>query len=152
MIDLSHLNTFVRSPHFKMTNHTTLASLLVPPNWAASLDLQDAYLHVPIRPNLHKFLAFSHGNKLFFFNALPFGLNVAPATFTSLLRHPLSILHEMGIPTLAYLDDWITWGPSPETVQRNLELMISSLSRLGFLINLEKSFSGRDLFGDSLEL
>lgn len=139
VIDLSYLNSFIHAPSFKMTNHTTLASLITPPAWAASLDLQDAYLHIPIRANLHKFLAFSHGNRLFFFRALPFGLNVAPAIFTYLLRHPLSLLHQEGVQVLAYLDDWVTWAPSPTLVRRNVSLTLKLLTQLGFLVNNKKS-------------
>ena len=90
IIDLSRLNKFIKAPHFSMTNHNTLRDLISEASWGASLDLQDAYLHVPIRKNLHKFMAFSHGHQLYFFKVLPFGLNVAPMIFTKILKYPLS--------------------------------------------------------------
>ena len=139
IIDLSRLNKFIMAPQFTMTNHNTLRKLITEAAWGASLDLQDAYLHVPIRKNLHKFMAFSHGHQLYFFKVLPFGLNVAPMIFTKILKHPLSRLHQEGIPVLAYLDDWITWAPNKIILQINLRKILSTLEGLGFLVNYEKS-------------
>ena len=139
IIDLSRLNKFVKAPHFTMTNHNTLRKLISEAVWGASLDLQDAYLHVPIRKNLHKFMAFCHGHQLYFFKVLPFGLNVAPMIFSKILKHPLSRLHQEGIPVLAYLDDWITWAPNKIILQINLRKILSLLKNLGFLINYKKS-------------
>ena len=139
IIDLSHLNKFIKAPHFSMTNHNTLQKLITEAVWVVSLDLQDAYLHVPIRKNLHEFMAFSHGHQLYFFKVLPFGLNVAPMIYTKILKHPLSRLHQEGIPVLAYLDDWITWTPNKIVLQINLRKILSTLENLGFLINHEKS-------------
>ena len=79
------LNEYIVIPSFKMSNHASLRQALSPPVWLTSLDLKDAYLHVPIRQNLHKFLALSCWGKLFFFRALPFGLATAPWLFTMLM-------------------------------------------------------------------
>ena len=113
IIDWSKLNSFIKTEHYKMTNHLTLVKLISTPAWAVKIDLQDAYLHIPMRDNLHKYLAFVHNKKLFFFKALPFGLSVAPALFTSVLKHPLGLLHQLGISVIAFLDDWIIWDHSP---------------------------------------
>ena len=121
-----------------MTNHNILRDLITEASWGASLDLQYAYLHVPIRKNLHKFIAFSHDHQLYFFKVLPFGLNVAPMIFTKILKQPLGRLHQECIPVLAYLDDWITWAPNKIILQINLCKIISSLENLGFLINYKK--------------
>ena len=88
ILDLSSLNSFIKTPKFRMTNHASLADLLSPPAWMASLDLQDAYLHIPIRPTLHKFLAFRTGTQLWFFKVLPLW------SFTS----PSSILQNSQVP------------------------------------------------------
>jgi ribonuclease HI len=122
-----------------MDNHNTLRGILPPQSFLASLDIQDAYLHVPIRKNLRKFLAFTIGNELFFWRALPFGLAVAPLVFTKLLKFPLFCLREDGIQVMAYLDDWILWAPSETELQRNLQRTCQLLQGLGFLLNWDKS-------------
>ncbi|XP_067661149.1 uncharacterized protein [Haliotis asinina] len=45
-------------PHFRMTSLDQIRAKLSPGAWMASLDLQDAYLHVPIFPRHRKFLRF----------------------------------------------------------------------------------------------
>ena len=122
-----------------MTNHASLADLLSPPAWMASLDLQDAYLHIPIRPTLHKFLAFWTGPQLWFFKVLPFGLSPAPAVFFRILRYPLSVLRTRGMQVLAYLDDWVFWAATKEALSHNLTEACSFLQNLGWLINFPKS-------------
>ena len=59
ILDVSTLNEYISVPPLTMSNHNTLSKRLVAPAWMASLDLKDAYLHVPIRQNQHKFLASS---------------------------------------------------------------------------------------------
>lgn len=138
-LDLSSLNQYIVTPKFRMTNHAQLAELMAPPAWMASLDLQDAYLHIPIRPSLHKYLAFVLEDQLFFFRALPFGLSPAPALFTRVLRWPLSVLRCQNVHLLAYLDDWVLWAPSKATLQKAVNLTCRTLKRLGWLLNQSKS-------------
>lgn len=52
----------------------------------ATLDLEDAYLLVPIFEGHRKFLRFQWRNKTYEFTALPFGLSTAPYIFTKILR------------------------------------------------------------------
>ena len=86
ILDVSALNEYIAIPTFTMSNHTALSQRLVAPAWLASLDLKDAYLHVPMRQNLHRFLALSCWGKLFFFRALTFGLAPAPWLFSMLIE------------------------------------------------------------------
>ena len=53
-------------------------------DYAFSIDLQDAYLHVPIVKHHHQFLHFVWGNVPYQWRVLPFGLATAPRVFTSL--------------------------------------------------------------------
>ena len=138
ILDLSSLNKFIHTPKFRMTNHFQLAELMPPPCWMATLDLQDAYLHIPMRQSLHRYLAFTLDKQMFFFRALPFGLSTAPAVFTRVLRWPLSILRYQ-VSLLAYLDDWVVWAPSEEALQHAIELTCLTLRRLGWLLNHSKS-------------
>ena len=84
VLDLSTLNTFIVPVTYKMQNHSLLRCTLNKNTWLASLNITEAYLHVPIRRSLHRFLAFSVEERLFFFTTLPFGLSTAPWVFTNL--------------------------------------------------------------------
>jgi hypothetical protein len=56
VIDLSILNTFLLVPHFKMETNRSIWSCIHPGMWITSLDLMDAYFHIPIAPPIRKFL------------------------------------------------------------------------------------------------
>jgi hypothetical protein len=51
IIDLSWLNRFLRVHHFKMETTRSDAAVILPGDWAVSLNLRDAYLHVPVHPD-----------------------------------------------------------------------------------------------------
>ena len=139
ILDVSALNEYIVVPSFKMSNHSSLRQSLSPPAWLTSLDLKDAYLHVPMRQNLHKFLALSCWGKLFFFRALPFGLATAPWLFTMLMEAALTSLRKEGMNILGYIDDLVLWNSSKSELQLQTFRAIQVLESLGLTINLKKS-------------
>ena len=58
IIDLSKLNSFLRIQGFKMETVAKVRWAIQPNDWAFSLDLTDAYLHVPIHRASRKYLRF----------------------------------------------------------------------------------------------
>ena len=84
ILDLSYLNKFIRCDHFKMTTITQVRTLLSRGPFTCSLDLSDAFWHIPIAPHFRPYLAFALGRRRFRFKAMPFGLNIAPRIFTKL--------------------------------------------------------------------
>lgn len=56
ILNLKRLNEYIMAPHFKLENWKTVVRLLSPGDFLASIDIQDAYLHLPIRPEDRKFL------------------------------------------------------------------------------------------------
>ena len=117
----------------------TLWKLIPEKAWMAKIDLHSAYLHVPIHPRFQKFLAFSFQGKLFFYKALPFGLSPAPYIFSRIMTYPVQILRKKEVNVLAYLDDLIFWGRTKWEVRRAVTLAKQTFSKLGFLLNYEKS-------------
>ena len=96
VINLSILNTYLVIPHFKMeTNRSIRAS--IPGLWTTSLDLSDAYFHIPISPSFRKYLRFVWDNRVFQFRALPFGLSAAPLVFTKIMQAAIAHLHSLAI-------------------------------------------------------
>ena len=74
VIDLSRLNTFLHIEKFKMETPETMRTSLIPGEWVLSIDLSDAYLHIPIHPNSRKYLRFCNRSQV---TSLPFGLATA---------------------------------------------------------------------------
>ncbi|CAG2222306.1 unnamed protein product [Mytilus edulis] len=56
VIDLSILNKFLIVPHFKMETNRSIRASILPGMWTTSLDLSDAYFHIPISKTYRKYL------------------------------------------------------------------------------------------------
>ena len=54
-------------------------------DWDVSIDLTDAYLHIPIHPRSGKYLRFAYEDQTFQFSALPFRMSLSPWIFTKLM-------------------------------------------------------------------
>lgn len=78
ILNLKRLNEFIIAPHFKLEDWKTVIRLLSPGDFLATIDLEDAYLLLPIHPDDRRYLRFRFQNQLFQFTALLFGLASAP--------------------------------------------------------------------------
>lgn len=56
----------------------------------AKVNLQDAYLLVPIHQHYRKYLRFRFANRFYEYNCLCFGINCAPRLFTKIIKPCLS--------------------------------------------------------------
>jgi hypothetical protein len=52
---------------------------MLPGDWAASLDLQDAYLHIPVHPDYQHYLQFYFEGLAYQFKAMPFRTGLCSA-------------------------------------------------------------------------
>ena len=139
VIDLKALNRFIYCPHFHMETDRAIRSQLRPGEWTTSVDLSDAYLHIPVHPSFKKFLRLHIQGQSYQFRAMCFGLNIAPRVFTKILDPVASHLRSRGIVLHRYLDDWLIRGSSPSVVADHTQVVISLFQSLGLLVNREKS-------------
>ena len=139
ILDLSTLNQHIECPTFRMTTVRDVKAVIPPHAFTTSIDLKDAYWHIPVKPYYRKFLGFSLGGRKYRFRAMPFGLNIAPRIFTKLTKPILKELRMRAINVLVYLDDWLVWGDSVEECHRATLVVLQTLERRGFLINYGKS-------------
>ncbi|KAJ1134118.1 hypothetical protein NDU88_000582, partial [Pleurodeles waltl] len=58
ILDLRSLNKYLKKQSFCMISLQDVLRLLNRGDFMTSLDLQDAYFHIPIHPNHRKFLRF----------------------------------------------------------------------------------------------
>jgi hypothetical protein len=70
-LNAAHLDT----PHFRMEAPQDVRQAICPGDCAASIDLKDAYFHVPIASDARNYLCFGWRGRLFQFCILPFGLS-----------------------------------------------------------------------------
>ena len=139
ILNLKPLNQFIVPSHFKMDTLKVIMPYLRVGAWATSLDLADAYLHIPVHPEHRKFLTFQYKDQSMLFRALPFGLSTAPRVFTRVTRVLAAYLRRLGVQIFMYLDDWLIVAPDPATARLHTNLVLDVTQRLGWVINREKS-------------
>ena len=139
MIDLSRRNAFLLVERFKMETPESIRASLIPGEWVSSIDLSDAYLHIPIHPNLRKYLRFCHKSRVFQFTSFPIGLATAPQFFTLLVKEVKLMALTRGIRLHQYLDNWLIRAQSQEEAQVNTQTVVELNQSLGWIINQEKS-------------
>ena len=68
----------------------------------------------------------------------PFRPLTGPMVFTMIARVLGKVLRSMGILIRMYLEDWLALADSQERCGRQMEILLSATSQLGFWINLDK--------------
>ncbi len=94
----------------------------------------------PGRSKTHRrFLRFAFGGKVYQYKVLPFGLALAPRTFTKCMDAALAPLRLQGIRVLNYLDDWLILAHSRKLVSRHRDIVLGHIHSLGLRMNAKKS-------------
>ncbi len=60
-------------------------------DWFVTIDLKDAYFHIQVVQRHRRFLRFAFGGKAYQYKVLPFGLALAPRTFTKCMDAALAL-------------------------------------------------------------
>lgn len=144
ILNLKSLNNYVTKSHFKMEDHRTASKLITKHCFLATIDLKEAYLLVPVNINYRKYLRFqfeNHESKLitYEFNAMPYGLSIAPRIFTKIMKEAIKYLRSQGFQSVIYLDDILCIGRDYNECINNVNATIHLLCQLGFIINYQKS-------------
>lgn len=150
ILDLRALNKHLRKYMFKMLSIRKLCQNISQGDWFTSVDLQDAYFHIGIFPAHRKYLRFAHKNKAYEYAQNPFGLSLALRIFTRCVEGALTLLRNMGVRVLSYLDNLLLCAPSPHKTVVKTNTLVTHQERLGFKINqkeLSDFFTGNNLPG-----
>ena len=142
ILDLSLLNRYTEKQAFKMETVKSVRQAMRLNDWAVSIDLTDAYLHVPIHRQSRKYLRFVHEDQVYHFSALPFGMSLSPLIFSKLMDVIAAFLRQRAISVFPYLDDWLIKNLIHNRLITQTKICIQTIQSLGFLPNLKKS----DLF------
>ena len=140
IIDLSEVNKFLKLKTFSMDTPSEMRKHMELDLWGTSLDLSDAYHHIPIRADFHKFLAFQVGDQQYWYTVCPFGLSPIPQVFTDAMA-PLKQFArvELSMVTFQYLDDWLLLFDDPTVAAEKTIKFAQKCLDLGLLVNLDKS-------------
>lgn len=137
--NLRALNNFITPHHFKMEGLFMLPYLLNEKDWMTSLDIKDAFFHIPIRPCHMDLFRFTWKGIHYRFRAMPFGLSSAPRIFTKVLKPVVGFLRSKGLRCIVYLDDILIIASSREESLLHTQWAIDLLHDLGFQISWDKS-------------
>ena len=122
-----------------METQCAIRKALTQGDWVNSIDLKDAYFHIPVRPTAQKYLRFIHLQEVYQFKALHFGLTSVPREFSRVTETPRAISHHQSINLHIYLDDWLVRARSFQQCRQDTAITLRQTNTLGFIINKEKS-------------
>ena len=139
ILDLSILNTYVRTPSFVMEDLDFVLQHITQVMWASTLDVTDAYLTTPIHPRYQALFCFVLDGVVYMFLRMPFGLTTAPWAFSRIM-HPVKICLRMkGVSISSFIDDFFILAITQELCSIHAGWAEQILIWLGFQINYAKS-------------
>ncbi len=127
ILDLRPINRALCKRLFRMITLKQILAQIRPGDWFASVDLKNAYFHIQITLHHKRFLRFAFEGTAYQYSVLPFGLALAPRTFSKCLNAALSPLRASGMRILNYLHDWLILAPFRDTLLRYIDTAASSL-------------------------
>ena len=139
ILSLREFNFFVKKIRFKMGTLHSILHLIEPSMYMSSIDLQDGFLVVPIKPGHRLYMRFIFDNKLMQYVVLPFGYTRSPRIFTKILRPLVSRLRALGYIVTFYLDDSWQGGYNYSRCLNTCIATFTLLCDCGFIPNLNKS-------------
>ena len=137
--DLSRLNGWMELSSFRVEAAQSVLQSLRLGDWMVSLDLQDAYLQVPVHLASRCYLRFCVGDAVYQFRTLCFGLSSAAQVFTRVMAPVSSIMHRHGFHLLRYLDDWLVLGSTFQELVRARDFLLWLCHLLAIIVNPSKS-------------
>lgn len=138
ILNLKDLNLHVKYQKFKMQSLQSILACIRQEDFLTSIDLKEAYIHLPIWLLHRRFLRFSYAGGHWQYRALSFSLSSAPRTFTKILDVMAAHLQVQPIRLQCYLDDILIQSSSMVQAHSDLQLTIQTLQAHGFSINWEK--------------
>ena len=135
VINLRFLNDYIEYNHFKQETFSLFLDIIQKGDWFIKLDMTDGYFHISIHPHFRKYLKFRWNGVLYHWVCLPFGLSCAPFVFTKVLKPIFTWFRAQNIRCGYYIDDSLNMNQERAVCQRNCNVMIDSLTSLGFTMN-----------------
>jgi hypothetical protein len=108
-------------------------------DYMTSIDLNQAFYHIPLAPSQTLYFAFDFFGSRYCFTCLPFGLTASSKIFTKILKPIIKILRSQDHRIVAYLDDLIIMACTKQEALICTNYLITYLQDHGFIINEKKS-------------
>ena len=108
----------------------------------SKIDLQDAYLQIPLDDASSELTTINTPFGLFRYKFLPFGLSVSPAIFQDVMNKIVAGIEGV----VVYQDDIIVYGPDKATHTDRLLALLGRLANVNVAINPKKCLFSVDHF------
>ncbi len=108
-------------------------------DWFTSIDLKDAYFHIPIYPPHRQYLRFAFQGTSYECLVLFFSISLSPRVFVKCTKAAVGPLRRRGVRVVTYIDDWLLVAFSHQLAADHTKLLKEHLVNLGCKINLEKT-------------
>jgi ribonuclease HI len=139
ILDCSIINDYFIDRSFQMEDVRAVRLLAQTNDWATTLDISSAYLHVAVEPALQPFLSFEFRGRYYCYTGMPFGLKCAPRVFTLLMRKVIDHFRQtLQARILIYMDDLLILGSSSNETMETTRKILLELIKLGWTISWDK--------------
>ena len=102
ILNLNEFKLFILTQLFRMKTLNVIFPQLSASDWAVSIDLKDAYLHIPGHPQSRRFLGFHFMDLIYQCNVLPFGLLLSPWVFARVVSTLVGLLRRLGLRVFVF--------------------------------------------------
>lgn len=135
-VDYKKLNRKLIPDKFPLPRIEDIFDSLGKSKFFSVLDLQAGYHQIPLHENSRKYTAFSTDNGMYQWKVLPFGLSVAPSSFSRMMAIAFSKLSPEHCFT--YMDDLIVIGFSEKNHINNLKRVFQVCRKYNLKLNPQK--------------
>ena len=132
------MNSHCEAPPFKYEDINTVLSQIQQDDLMISVDLKNGFQHVLVRPADRDYLGIQWQGVYYRYRVLPFGLNASPFIFCKIVRLVATHLRTQSLRACFYMDDILLMA-QPDQMPDHKQLLLSTLRRLGWQLNWEKS-------------
>ncbi len=139
IFNLSDLNWFIDTDHFKMDTVKQAIELMTDNCFFGSIDFKHAYYSVRISRQYRKYLRFYWNGKTYQFTVMAQGLCTAPRDYTKMLKPAFAFLRNKGFTVLGYIDDTIFIEEDKNFLVQALRAATHLFDELGLTISIPKS-------------
>ncbi len=129
--DYRRLNLFQRKTTFKMDDIQLISELIQPSDFAMLVNLKDAYLTLGLHPAHRKYCRFRDPatRQRLQWRTVSFGIFEAPRLCTKLLRPLISMLKQLGIRCIIYIDDILVLHQDRLALARSMAVALNMLQQ-----------------------
>jgi hypothetical protein len=144
-IDLSrHVNLAIEKTTVKLDDLSLVQELIEPEDYMTSLDLENQYFQVRLRPDMYQYMGFmvpaEDGTPQFFqFTVMAYGCKPAVTVVTRLLRPIKAFLHRHGVKFSIYIDDGRISAATPQLCSEQMQFTLLVLQLAGWRVQWKKT-------------